>query len=137
MMACIELGCTRHYAMHRGYVDIRERRIDDSRVVRKLCKKRSHEALAIIAIVYGEPLWQCLDDECLQGTGANGATVRVGDVVLAEGHGPHRFKIVGIDDSYATLRLIGEDGAALAGTEHFMTRIPVSHLVPYPLKAAV
>lgn len=138
MMSCVEPGCTRHYAMNRGYIDMHDRRIDDSRVVRKLCKKRGHEALAVIAVIYGEPLWQCLESECLQGTGVNGAVIRFGDVVLAQGHSG-RLKVIGIDDFYATLRVVADvaEGLVDLEPEHTVTRIPVSTLVPYSLEATI
>lgn len=139
MTACVDAGCTRHYAMDRGYIDIRDQRIDDSKVVRKLCKKRGHKALAVIAVIYGEPLWQCLESECLQGTGVNNAVISVGDIVLAQDHSGSRMKVIGIDDFYATLRVVADAGDGLVDLEpeHAISRIPVSKLMPYPLKNAV
>lgn len=139
-MACSEAGCTRHYAMNRGYIDIREQHIDDSKVARKLCKKHGHEAKAVVALICGKPLWQCLEDECLAGVGGNGASIRLGDIVVADGHSGHRFKVVGVDDHYATLRMVGnQKGRALIPMEPKRTiaKIPFSTLLPYPLKAAV
>lgn len=139
MMACSEAGCTRHYAINRGYIDIREQRIDDSKVVRNLCKKHGHEAKAVVALICGKPLWQCLEDECLSGEGGNGASISVGDIVVADGHSGHRFKVVGVDDRHATLRMVGNQRQGLIAIEskHTITRIPVSTLLPYPLKAAL
>jgi hypothetical protein len=139
MMACSEAGCTRHYAINRGYIDIREQRIDHGKVARKLCKKHRHEAKAVVALICGKPLWQCLEDECLSGEGGNGASIRVGDIVVANGHSGHCFEVVGVDDLYATLRMVGNQRKSLIAIQpkHTITRIPVSALLPYPLRAAV
>lgn len=135
MALCSEPGCTRYYAIDRGYIDIRDRRIDDSKVVRKLCRKQGHEAEAIIAFIHGEPLWQCLEEDCLKGEGLNGAEIRIGDIVLAQGHGMTRFKVVGIDNNFATLRVVGDRGEGLVELEFAIEKLPVSRLQPSPIPA--
>ncbi len=132
--ACDEPGCHSHFNRNKGYVDIRDSRIIDHK--HNGCRYHK-EPKAIVAVRYGNPVWQCFHEECLSRTNTLGEVIRVGDVVLAA-HPKHgRFRVWSIgEDGFAILQMVGNRGEGDFLMD-FWEEIPVDHLSPFIVSTAI
>jgi hypothetical protein len=131
--ACAEPGCHTHFNRNKGYVDIRDSRIIDHK--HNWCRNHK-EPKAIVAVRSGQPVWQCLHDNCLRRTTLGGATISVGDMVSVS-HGHHgRWKVWSIgEDEFATLQMFLNAEGVDSLIDQWI-RVPVDDLYPNTLKAA-
>jgi len=126
--ACAEPGCHTHFNRNKGYVDIRDSRILDHK--HNWCREHK-EPKAIVAVRFGQPVWQCLHESCLSRKNRLGETIRVGQIVRAT-HPKHgRFRIWSIgEDGFTILQMVGNRGEG----EFLMDlweQIPVDDLSPF------
>jgi hypothetical protein len=131
--ACPEVGCHSHFNRSKGYVDIRDSRIIDHK--HNWCRDHK-EPKAIVAVWSGQPVWQCLHEDCLRRTTVSGATICVGDIV-SPAHPHHgRFKVWSIgEDRSATLQMVMDRGEGDFLIDQWIS-LPTDDLFPVAQTAA-
>jgi hypothetical protein len=126
--ACAEAECHSHFNRNKGYVDIRDSRIIDHK--HNWCRDHK-EPKAVVAVRSGQPIWQCLHEDCLRRTTLTGATVCVGDIVFPAYPHHGRFKVWSIgEDRFATLQMVMDRGEGDFLIDHQWISVPADDLFP-------
>lgn len=131
-LQCDEPGCSCLFTNERGYVSPANGSLHT--VSEYVCcpKNQNHRCMPIVTLALGAPIRQCLDDGCMVGSGINGEAICVGDFVSAVGHTIHRFQVLCIHNTWATLQLFWNHGEGLKSMPDCI-RVPVNTLMHAPL----
>jgi hypothetical protein len=130
--ACAEEGCHTQFNRNKGYVDIRDSRVIDHK--HNWCRNHK-EPKAIVAVRSGQPVWQCLHEDCLRWPTLGGATICVGDIVLPAHPHHGRYKVWSIgEDRFATLQMVMNRGEGDFLTDDWIS-VPADDVFPVAPKA--
>jgi hypothetical protein len=127
-LQCGEPGCSCLFTNERGYVTPGHGSLHPV-IEYMLCPRdQNHRCMPVVTFARGVPVRQCLDDACLIGKGVDDKPIAVGDFVLAQGHHIHRFQVLCVNNTWATIQLMGNRGEGLKPMPEFL-RVPVNTLL--------